>query len=79
MAVEYLLPKILSSKWVAEDRESQQILICYVCSLVGGEKSLKDHGVNCVKWFDKNKIPKKSECLPGTIGFLGMYLDSLTK
>src|SRR3989344_3582174 len=61
------------------DREAKQILICYVCSLVGGEKSLKDHGVNCVKWFDKNKIPKKSECLPGTIGFLGMYLDSLTK
>ena len=75
--VEYLLPKILSSKWEFKDRESQQILICYVCRLKGGERSLKDHGVNCVKWFAKNKAPKKSECLPGTSEFLEMYLEKM--
>ena len=74
--IEYLLPKILSSKWVAEDKESQQILICYMCRLNGGKKSLKDHGVNEIKWFDIAKVPNKKECLPGTIEFLNIYKNT---
>lgn len=74
--VESLLPKILSSKWVAEDRESQQILIGYVCGLKGGKVSLKDHGVNKVEWFDIAKVPNKKDCLPGTIEFLEIYLKT---
>ncbi len=76
--VEYLLPKILSSKWIAEDQESQQILICYVCKLVGGEQSLADHGVSEIKWFDGNKA-QKLECLPGTIDFIKIYLKKIRK
>ncbi len=34
--VDYLIPKLISSKWESPEREGHQILICYVCSLIGG-------------------------------------------
>lgn len=71
--IECLLPKIISSKWESEERESQMILICYICKLIGGNANLKDHGVSEIKWFNLNESPKKSECLPGTIEFLEVY------
>lgn len=71
--VEYIIPKLLSSKWESPEREAQQILICYVCSLLGGEKIINDHGVSEIKWFKLNKIPEKEDCLPGTIDFLDIY------
>ena len=77
--VDYLLPKILSFKWILPERESQQILICYVCNLVGGDSLLSDHGVSEIKWFNKNEMPKKEECLPGTIEFLEIYFKNREK
>lgn len=73
--IDYLLPKLLSTKWVSEERESQQILICYKCRLVGGEKSLADHGVSEIKWFNADDVPSDADCLPGTIDFLKIYLS----
>lgn len=77
--VNYIIPKLLSSKWITPERQSQQILICYVCKLLGGESNLKDHGVNEIKWFDINKVPKDADCLPGTIDFLNIYLKMREK
>ena len=77
--VDYLLPKLLSSKWVSPEREAQQILVCYVCKLIGGKKSLGDHAVSDIKWFKINDVPADSECLPGTIDFLKMYLSNIKK
>lgn len=74
--VQSLIPKLISSKWESPDREAQQILICYVCKLVGGESTLPDHGVSEIKWFDIKNTPKDSECLPGTIDFLELYTPS---
>ncbi|MBU3907353.1 MAG: NUDIX hydrolase [Nanoarchaeota archaeon] len=71
--IDYLLTKILSSKWESPEREAQQILICYVCTLVGGESALGDHGVSEIKWFKVNNAPKDQDCLPGTIDFLNLY------
>jgi len=75
--IKYILPRILSSKWVGPGRESQQILICYVCSLIGGESLLQDHGVSEIKWFNIKEVPRDDECLPGTIDFLNIYLENL--
>lgn len=67
--VTRLIPKLLSFKWVYDDRESQQILIAYVCELLGGEAILKDHGVSEIKWLKKEEL-LNLECLPGTKEFL---------
>lgn len=75
--IDYLLPKILSSKWESKEREAQQILICYACSIVDGKVTLKDHGVSEIKWFKIEDAPKDSECLPGTIEFLNLYTKLL--
>lgn len=72
--VEYLIPKVLSSKWESLEREAQQILMCYVCRLVGGESLLPDHGVSEIRWFSLDNVPKDLECLPGTIDFLKLYI-----
>jgi len=72
--IEKLIPKIISSHWEYPDRVSQQILLCYLCNLKGGEASLEDHGVSEVKWFDIEEA-KKLECLPGTLEFLDYYLE----
>jgi len=77
--VDYILPKLLSSKWITPEREAQQILICYVCRLLGGKSILKDHGVSEIKWFNLNEIPKDADCLPGTIDFLNIYLKTIEK
>lgn len=77
--VDYLLPKLLSSKWVSPEREAQQILICYACRLIGGEKALGDHAVSDIKWFKIKDAPADSECLPGTIDFLKIYLNGAKK
>ncbi len=74
--VEYLLPKILSSKWISKEREAQQILICYVCKLIGGKTALGDHAVSDIKWFKTGNAPQDSECLPGTIDFLKIYKET---
>ena len=74
--VDYLLPKLLSSKWVSPERESQQILICYVGNIIGGKDTLGDHRVSEIKWFNVREFPKDSECLPGTIDFLNIYLNN---
>ncbi len=68
-----LLPKIISARWEYEDRVSQQLLICYVCKLVGGVASTTDHGVSEVAWF----TPQEAlllESLPGTHEFIEEYL-----
>jgi len=57
--VDYIIPKLLSSKWVTPERQSQQILICYVCKIIRGESNLKDHGVNEIKWFGLDGNPKR--------------------
>jgi 8-oxo-dGTP diphosphatase len=67
--VKGLLPKLLSTVWEFPDRKSQQILICYVCDIIGGEASLGDHGVSEIKWFTKEEA-LKLECLPGIKEFL---------
>ena len=77
--VDYPLPKILSSKWVSPEREAQQILICYVCRLTGGERALGDHAVGDIKWFKIKDAPTDSECLPGTIDFLKIYSNIIKK
>ena len=77
--IDYLLPKILSSKWVSPEREAQQILICYVCKLTGGEKALGDHAVGDIKWFKIKDAPADSECLPGTIDFLKIYSSAIKR
>lgn len=77
--IEYLIPKLISSKWESSEREAQQILICYVCSLLGGELVLQDHGVNEIKWFKLNEVPKDLDCLPGTIDFLKIYTRLIKK
>lgn len=77
--IDYLLPKLLSSKWVSPEREAQQILICYVCKLIGGEKTLGDPAVSDIKWFKPKDAPVNSECLPGTIDFLRLYLEIIKK
>ena len=69
-----LIPRIFSSKWEYHDRISQQILICYVCKLLGGSSSLNDNGVSEVKWFKLSHVPKKEDCLPCTIEFIDEYL-----
>lgn len=69
-----IIPKILTSKWEHPDRISQQILIAYHCELLGGEVSLKDHGVSKVKWFSMEEA-KKLKCLPGTLDFLDHFLN----
>ncbi len=73
--IDYLLPKILSSKWESEESEAQKILICYVGQLIGGEQRLGDHGVNEIRWFSGDNIPSDSECLPGTIDFFKLYTN----
>ncbi len=70
--INHLLPKVLSSKWVFEDRASQQILLCYVCALRGGESVLGDHGVSEIKWF-KLEDALKLDFLPGIDEFLKIY------
>lgn len=77
--IDYLLPKLLSSKWVSPEREAQQILICYVCKLIGGEKVWGDHAVSDIRWFKTKNTPADSECLPGTIDFLKIYLSAIKK
>lgn len=67
-----LLPKVLSKKWVFENEESQQILICYVCKLVSGELTLGDHGVSEINWFSIQDA-LKLDCLPGIHEFLEEY------
>jgi 8-oxo-dGTP diphosphatase len=79
ISVDFLLPKILSSKWIMPERESQQILICYACKLSGGEMNLNDHGVSEIKWFDINNVPENENCLPGTIDFINIYKDAVKK
>jgi 8-oxo-dGTP diphosphatase len=74
--IEYLIPKLLSSTWEREDRVSQQILICYVCKAIGGEKKLQDHGVSEIKWFKRSEVPSDKDCLPGTIDFLNLYFKA---
>ena len=74
--IDSIIPKLLSSKWESPEREAQQILICYVCKLVGGESLLKDHGVSEIRWFNLEEAPKDSECLPGTITFLNLYKNA---
>lgn len=68
-----LIPEIISSFWEHPDRISQQILLCYICNLKGGNVSLDDPGVSDVKWFEIEKA-KELECLPGTHEFLDYYL-----
>jgi 8-oxo-dGTP diphosphatase len=68
-----IIPKILTSQWEYPDRVSQQLLICYVCGLVGGNASTADHGVSEVRWFDVSEIPSSDDCLPGTTEFLEEY------
>ena len=77
--VDFLLPKILSLKWESPEREAQQILICYVCSLLGGKSTIPDHGVSEIKWFRLDKSPKDKDCLPGTIDFLNIYKKVIQK
>src|SRR3989338_789694 len=77
--IDFLLPKLLSTKWVTPEREAQQILICYVCKLIGGEKALGDHAVSDIKWFKPKDMPANSECLPGTIDFFELYLKVIKK
>ena len=72
--VDFLLPIVLSAHWEYDDRLSQQILLCYVCNLKGGKPNIEDHGVSELKWFNSTNIPKKEDCLPGTIEFLKEYL-----
>ncbi len=72
--VKKLLPEIYSSKWEYPDRVSQQILICYVCELVGGEASLDDPGVMNVKWCTPEEI-LNLDVLPVTHKFLNDYLE----
>jgi 8-oxo-dGTP diphosphatase len=79
VSISFILPKIISSKWITPERESQQILICYVCNLIGGEISLTDHGVSDIKWFNINEVPKDEECLPGTIDFVNIYRGVINK
>lgn len=71
-----LISKILSSKWVSDEREAQQILICYVGNLIGGSACLDDHGVNKIEWFNPEEI-FDLECLPGTKEFLKEYLTNV--
>ena len=68
-----MIPEIIYSYWEYSDIQSQQILLCYVCKLKGGETSLEDHGVSEIKWFDIEEA-KKLKCLPGTLEFLDYYL-----
>ncbi|MFA4887123.1 MAG: NUDIX hydrolase [Candidatus Nanoarchaeia archaeon] len=74
--VQSIIPKLISSKWESQNRASQQILIGYICKLIGGESTLPDHGVSEIKWFNLRDAPKNSECLPGTIDFLNLYNPS---
>lgn len=71
--IKKLIPEIISSYWEYPDRLSQQILLCYLCELKGGEASLEDHGVSEIKWFDIEEA-KELKCLPGTLEFLNYYL-----
>jgi 8-oxo-dGTP diphosphatase len=71
--IKKMIPETIVSYWEYPDRKSQQILLCYVCELNGGEASLEDHGVSEVKWLDIKKA-KKLKCLPGTLEFLDYYL-----
>jgi 8-oxo-dGTP diphosphatase len=71
--IEKLLPTTITCYWEHPDRQSQMILLGYICKLVGGNASIEDHGVSEVKWFDIEKA-KKLDCLPGTQEFLDVYL-----
>ena len=66
---KYALPR--AETFVAEypNRVSHLLLICYVCELMGGSKSLEDHGVNKVEWFDFSKA-MKLDTQPKTVEFL---------
>ena len=77
--IKYILPKLISSKWVSPEREAQQILVCYVCNLLGGKSTIPNHGVSEIKWFSIDKAPKNEDCLPGTIDFLNFYKESTQK
>jgi 8-oxo-dGTP diphosphatase len=74
--IDYIIPKLISSKWISSKREGHQILICYVCSLLGGKMIIPDHGVSEIKWFNIDNFPKDSDCLPGTIDFLNIYVEN---
>ncbi len=67
-----LLPKILSAQWEYETKQSQQILICYICKKYAGEPVLTDHGVSEIKWFTYEHA-KTLDCLPGIQEFLEEY------
>jgi len=74
-SVRKVLPKIESSYWEYEDRDSQQILICYVCDLIDGNPNLEDHGVMKLKWCLPDEI-FELEVLPKTHEFLKIYLEN---
>jgi 8-oxo-dGTP diphosphatase len=76
VTVKSMIPKIITSKWEYPDRISQQIIICYICTLDSGEASIDDHGVSEVEWFDISNVPSSSDCLPGTIEFLEEYIKN---
>ncbi|MGV8141818.1 MAG: NUDIX hydrolase [Candidatus Woesearchaeota archaeon] len=71
--VKFLIPKIVSSGWKFEDRESHQILLCYVCELNGGNALMGDHDVSDIRWFTLDDA-MKLESLPGTTHFLEEYV-----
>ena len=79
VGIIFLLPKILSEKWIMPEKESHMVLICYVCKLVSGKISLKDHGVSEVKWFGLDEVPKDEDCLPGIIDFVEIYRKVMNK
>ena len=71
--VKALLPKLVTFSKEFPEENRQLILVCYICELISGEKSLKDHGVSEIKWFKLDQAPKEFECLPGTIDYLNVY------
>jgi len=71
--VKALLPKLLSFSKVFEGINCSLTLICYLCKLIGGEKSMKDHGVSDVRWFKPDEVPKESDCLSGTSEYINVY------
>ena len=73
--VDHLIPKIHSGGWEFPDRVSQQIIICYKCTPLGGKISLEDHGVSNVKWFNLEEISDLN-VLKDTMIFLNEFKKS---
>jgi 8-oxo-dGTP diphosphatase len=70
-----LIQEVVSNVWDNPDRMSNVVILCYKAILKGGVLSTEDKGGNEVKWFSKDELPIKNDCIEGTYEFLEAFYE----